>query len=129
MSAARNGTPFKIYGTDHATHDGTCVRSYIHVLDVAYANYYAFEYLKKGGKSDVFQLGSEVVLSIKEMIKAVEEFYGKPIEVIILPKRTGDSPELISDYTNAHQVLRWVPRYSSIANIISSMDTFSRLND
>ena len=78
MRAAQNGTPFKIYGTDHDTHDGTCIRSYIHVLDVAYANYYAFEYLKKGGQSDVFQLGSEVVLSIKDMVKAVEKFFGKP---------------------------------------------------
>ena len=127
MRAAQNGTPFKIYGTDHDTHDGTCIRSYIHVLDVAYANYYAFEYLKKGGQSDVFQLGSEVVLSIKDMVKAVEKFFGKPLKVFILPKRTADSPILVSDYTKAQQVLGWEPRYSTVEHIISSMDTFSRL--
>lgn len=128
MRAARNGTVFKIYGTDHATYDGTCVRTYIHVQDIAQANYQAFEYLKKGGKSDVFQLGSEAVLSIKEMVAAVEQFYGKKINVVILPKREGDSPELISNYSKAQRVLGWTPRYSSVANIIASMDAFDAQN-
>lgn len=126
MHAAQNNTVFKIFGTDHATHDGTCVRSYIHVHDIANANYMAFEYLKNGGKSDVFQLGSEAVLSIKEMVAAVEKFYGKKINVKILPRREGDSPELISDYTKVQRVLGWKPQYSSVENIIASMDAFDK---
>ena len=127
MQAAKYNKNFNIYGTDHATADGTCVRSYIHVHDIAMANYLAFEYLKKGGKSDVFQLGSPVVLSIKQMVKAVEEFYHTTINVTVLPRRSADSPELISDYSKARTVLDWEPQYSTLQNIIQSTDEFDNL--
>ena len=91
------------------------------------ANYLAFEYLKKGGKSDVFQLGSPVVLSIKQMVKAVEEFYHTTINVTVLPRRSADSPELISDYSKARTVLDWEPQYSTLQNIIQSTDEFDNL--
>lgn len=127
MNAAKYHKPFKIYGTDHATHDGTCVRTYIHVADIAMANYLAFEYLRKGGKSDLFQLGSPVSLSIKEMVKAAEDYYDTKIQTIILPRRTGDSPELISDYSKATKILNWSPRYSTLDNILRSADEFDDL--
>jgi len=127
MAAAKYHKPFKIYGVDHATHDGTCVRTYIHVHDIAMANYLAFEYLKKGGKSDLFQLGSPVVLSIKEMVKAAEDYYHTTIQTIILPRRTGDSPELISDYSKALRILNWFPQYSTLDNILRSADDFDNL--
>ncbi len=127
MHAAKYNKPFKIFGTDHATHDGTCVRTYIHVQDIAMANYLAFEYLKNGGKSDLFQLGSPVVLSIKEMVKAAEDYYKTKIQTIILPRRTGDSPELISDYSKAHAILNWSPQYSTLENILKSADEFDNL--
>lgn len=127
MHAAKYHNVFYIYGTNHATSDGTCVRSYIHVHDIATANYLAFQYLKNGGKPDIFQLGSPVVLSIKQMIKAVEDFYHTTIETVVLPRRSADSPELISDYSKAQKVLGWEPQYSTIQNIIASADSFDSL--
>ena len=127
MRAAKYHRVFNIYGTDHGTSDGTCVRSYIHVADIARANYLACEYLKNGGQSDVFQLGSTVVLSIKQMIKAVEDYYHTTIETNILPRRTADSPELISDYSKAKRVLGWEPYYSTLDTIISSADRYDDL--
>ena len=129
LHAAKYHKVFNIYGVNHATHDGTCVRSYIHVGDIAQANYLAFEYLKKGGKSDVFQLGSCVVLSIKEMVKAVEDYYHTTVQVVIQPARKGDSPELISDYSKACKVLGWQPTYSTVQNIIASADAFDDLQN
>jgi UDP-glucose 4-epimerase len=129
MRAAKYNKVFNIYGTDHATADGTCVRSYIHVHDIAQANYLALEYLKKGGKSGVIQLGSSFVLSIKQMIKAVENYYHTTINIVVLPKRFADSPELISDYSKARSVLGWEPYYSTLDNIIVSADEYDNLQN
>lgn len=124
IHAAKYNLPFIIFGTDHETKDGTCVRSYIHVNDVANANYLAFEYLKNGGKPDVFQLGSELVLSIKAMISAVETFYNTSVNTIVLPKRFADSPELTTDYSKIRRVLGWEPKSSTLDNVLASMDAF-----
>ena len=129
MQAARTNGEFTIYGNDHKTYDGTCVRSYIHVMDIATANYLAFEYLKNGGKSDIFQLGSPVTLSIQEMVDAVAHFYKKPIKTVILRKRPADSPELISDCSKATRILGWHPEYSTLEHILQSMDTFMNMQD
>jgi UDP-glucose 4-epimerase len=127
MSAAKYHKVFTIYGTDHATFDGTCVRSYIHVQDIAQANYLAFEYLKNGGKSDLFQLGSPAILSILQMVKAMEDYYHTTVQIQVQPKRTADSPELISDYSKACKVLGWKPEYSTVQNIIASADLYDTM--
>lgn len=124
LRAGKYHRPFTIYGTNHATEDGTCVRSYIHVMDIARANYMAFEYLKRGGPSDIVNLGSEARYSIYGLIKAVENFYHTTVELNILPKREADSPELVTDYSKATRLFGWEPMYSTIDYILKSMDDY-----
>lgn len=129
IEAARKGKPFTIYGEDFPTRDGTCVRTYIHVMDIAQANYLAFEYLMRGGQSEIFQLGSQVNLSILEMVAAVEKYYHTKISIIVKPRRPADSPELISDYSKIHRILGFETSYSTVENIIKSMDEFEKFKE
>jgi len=129
IKAARKDLPFEIYGGDYDTTDGTCIRSYIHVLDIAYANLAALEYLNKGGKSGFFGLGTDLILSVKETVAAVEKFYNKKINYSILPKKPGDSPELYTDYSRARTALGWEPRYTNIEFILKTIDEFENLKE
>ncbi len=122
--AAKNNLPFTIFGDKHPTTDGTCVRSWIHVKDVAGANRMALEYLRNGGPSDVFQLGTNLTLSIKELVKAAEDFYHTKVNVIVAPNRPADSPELVSDFSKAKKILGWEPQYSTLNYIMETTDQF-----
>ena len=105
-----------IFGTDYPTPDGTCVRDYIHIVDLAQAHMLA---LNCAG-SDVFNLGSGDGYSVKQVVEAARKVTGHPIPVVESPRRPGDPPKLVGDSTKIRNVLGWKPRYDSIEAIIES---------
>ncbi|MEI4800013.1 UDP-glucose 4-epimerase GalE [Bacillus sp. FJAT-51639] len=109
-----------IYGDDYNTPDGTNIRDYIHVVDLIDAHIKALEYLKAGGKSDVFNLGSAEGFSNKEILKASREVTGHLIPAKIGPRRPGDPDVLIASSVKAKEILGWEPKYTSIKDIIAT---------
>lgn len=103
-----------IFGDDYPTKDGTCVRDYIHVTDLADAHILALKYLMNGGKSDVFNLGNGVGFTVKEIIEATREVTGKEIPEVIAPRRSGDPSTLIASSEKAKTVLGWKPELYDI---------------
>lgn len=118
-----------IYGTDFATPDGTGVRDYIHVDDLARAHLDALTYLRGGGESVVLNCGYGRGYSVREVLRAVERANGGPIPVVDAPRRPGDVPLLIADATRIRRVLGWVPRYDDIDVIIGSALAWERRID
>ena len=109
-----------IYGNDYDTPDGTCIRDYIHVKDIARAHILALYFILKFKKSDVFNLGTGLGFSVNEIIKEVEIQSGKKIGIKINKKRYGDPPILVANAGKAKEFLKWQPKYSSIRQIIKS---------
>lgn len=107
-----------IFGDDYDTPDGTCIRDYIHVEDLINAHLLALDYLKNGGKSDIFNLGSSQGFSVKEMIDAARTVTGKEIPAEIGKRRAGDPSVLIASSKKAQKVLGWKPTRTSIRKII-----------
>ncbi len=99
-----------IYGGDYPTADGTCVRDYIHVRDLAEAHLLALEYLERGGESGVFNLGSGDGYSVKEILDAARRITGKAIPAVVEPRRAGDPSVLIASNKKAEAVLGWTPK-------------------
>ena len=120
LEAALNKTPLKIFGTDYSTKDGTCLRDYIHVNDLAEAHILALQYLKDGGKSDIFNLGNSKGFSVKEIIKTVERVTGLTVEASFNPKGDGDPPILIANSEKAKSVLGWEPKYDNLEEIVET---------
>ena len=108
-----------IFGTDYPTNDGTCVRDYIHVNDLADAHVLGLRYLLKGGDSAVFNLGNGNGFSVKEVIQTAEQVTGKNIKAIECDRRPGDPPALIGSSDKARQILGWEPKYPHIKDIIA----------
>ncbi len=108
-----------IFGTDYPTPDGTCIRDYIHVLDIAQAHLLGLEYLQKGGKSDVFNLGNSNGFSIQEVIDTAIKVTQKDITIKIGDRRPGDPPILVGSGEKASKILGWKPEYSSLEDILS----------
>ena len=100
-----------IYGGDYPTADGTCVRDYIHVRDLAEAHLLALEYLERGGESGVFNLGSGDGYSVKEILDAARRITGKAIPAVVEPRRAGDPSVLIASNKKAKAVLGWTPKW------------------
>ena len=109
--------PFKIFGNDYNTHDGTCIRDYVNVEDLAEAHRLAYEYLKRENKSDVFNLGTENGNSVKEVFDTCEKVLGKKIDVKIAPRREGDPAVLYANSQKAQTVLNWKPEKTLEASI------------
>ena len=109
---------FELNGDDYDTKDGTCIRDYVHVSDVASAILDAANYLSNGGKSDIFNLGIGHGYTIKEVIEELERVSGKNIEYKINPRREGDAASLMADISKAQNVLKYTPKYdlTSIIN-------------
>jgi UDP-arabinose 4-epimerase len=108
LAAAAGSLPhFDLYGDDYATRDGTCIRDYIHVNDLAAAHVAALEHLASGGPSLQLNLGTGSGHSVREVIAKVEEVTGCRVPVRIAPRRPGDSPELVADASRARQILGW----------------------
>ncbi len=124
LHAAHENTPLTIFGNDYPTTDGTCVRDYIHVSDVAQAHYKALEYLNNGGTSDFFNLGTGHGFSVQEIIRAVEQTCNTKLNYTVTNRRQGDPALLIANPSKAHETLGWQPQHSDLNTIISSANTF-----
>jgi len=111
---------FEVYGTDFPTPDGSAVRDYIHVTDLAAAHVLALHKLLSSGESDVFNLGSGTGFSVLEVMKKVEETTGLKIPAVIHPKRRGDVPILLASKEKAELKLGWEQRYSDLRTIIET---------
>lgn len=109
-----------IYGTDYDTPDGTCIRDYIHVTDLASAHILAVEYLLRGGERDIFNLGNGVGYSVREVIETARAVTGHPIPAIEVERRAGDPARLVASSEKARRVLGWRPTHDSLEEIISS---------
>jgi UDP-glucose 4-epimerase len=109
-----------IFGTDYNTKDGTCIRDYIHVDDLAQAHLDALAYLGKGGRSQVLNCGYGHGFTVKEVIGAVEACTGEKLNVELGPRRAGDAIELISRAEKIKDVLGWSPQYDDLAYIVKS---------
>ena len=109
-----------VFGTDYGTRDGTCVRDYIHVTDLARAHILALDYLLRGGESDVFNLGNGVGFTVKEMIDVARRVTGHPIPAAEEPRRSGDPATLIASSQKAMDVLGWKPQYNKVEDIIAT---------
>jgi UDP-glucose 4-epimerase len=120
LRAIKNKNPFKLFGSNYNTPDGTCIRDYIHVLDLAQAHVLAFEYMLETSKSDFFNLGSETGYSVKEMVKAAEKICGLNLNIQICDRRPGDADILIADSTKIKNVLGWKPKFSNLDSILQS---------
>jgi UDP-arabinose 4-epimerase len=110
----------EIYGTDYPTHDGTAIRDYIHVTDLAEAHVKALRHVDEGGDSVMLNLGVGRGCSVREVIRYVEAVAGKPIPVREAPKRPGDPPVLVADARRAQEILGWRPLTSDMTEIIST---------
>ncbi|AVK61922.1 UDP-glucose 4-epimerase GalE [Lactobacillus sp. CBA3605] len=110
----------KIFGDDYQTPDGTNVRDYVHVLDLADAHILALKYLAAGNDSDAFNLGSSTGFSNRQMLAAAREVTGKPIPATLTARRPGDPDSLVAASDKARQVLGWQPHYDDVNEIIKT---------
>ncbi len=117
-----NGTreQINIFGDDYNTKDGTCIRDYIHVTDLAQAHILAIKYLINGGDNNIFNLGNGVGFTVKEVIETAEKVTGKHIKAVISERRAGDPAVLVASSEKAKSVLGWKPKFNSLEDIINS---------
>ena len=108
-----------IFGTDYPTRDGTCIRDYIHVTDLAEAHVLGLEYLLKGGDSAAFNLGNGSGFSVREVIETAKEVTGKEITTVERDRRPGDPPVLVGSSDKAIKVLGWHPQYPNLKDIVT----------
>lgn len=108
-----------IFGTDYDTPDGSCIRDYIHVADLAQAHILALKYLLECGKTNVFNLGTTDGFSVKQVIETARKITGKAIKAVKCDRRLGDPPVLVGSSEKASRLLGWQPQYSNLEEIIS----------
>jgi UDP-glucose 4-epimerase len=109
-----------IYGADYPTPDGTCVRDYVHVCDLASAHVLALKSLQAGANSNAFNLGNGQGFSVKEVLSTAEKVVGKPIPAQVAPRRAGDPAVLVASSLRAREVLGWQPKYDDIHTIVET---------
>ncbi len=119
MAALGKRPSVSIFGLDYPTPDGTCIRDYIHVSDLATAHVLGLNYLLEGGDSDVFNLGNGNGFSVKQVIDTARKITGREIAVIESDRRPGDPPVLIGSSTKAIAMLGWQPQYADLENILT----------
>jgi len=120
LRAAATGQPITVFGDDYATPDGTCIRDYIHVTDLAEAHVLALETLLAGGPSDVFNVGTGVGHSVKEVFRAAERITGRRVPFEVGPRRSGDAPVLVANSGKLKQKLGWKPKFPELTDIIAT---------
>jgi UDP-glucose 4-epimerase len=126
LRAAQGGAPIAIYGTDYETHDGTAVRDYVHIEDLAEAHRLALEHAAPVGRLTVFNLGSGRGASVREVIDTARRVTGRPIPVVESPRRAGDPARLVASHERAVKVLGWRPGRGDLAAILESAWRFAR---
>ena len=121
IRAALGRTPYvEVFGTDYATPDGTAIRDYIHIEDLADAHVKALQYLARGGESRALNLGTGKGHTVREAVAAVSKVLGTPVPVRDAPRRAGDPPALVADPAQAMSLLGWKPRYAGLSEIVES---------
>lgn len=115
-----------IFGTDYPTPDGTGVRDYIHVVDLADAHLLAVDYLRDGGASQVLNCGYGHGFSVREVLQSVERVSGQPLNIVEVPRRAGDPPSLIASSGRIRTVLNWQPRLDDLDGIVTSSLNWER---
>ena len=108
----------EVFGTDYPTRDGTCIRDFIHVTDIARANVAALKYLENGGTSDVFNCGYSRGFTVLEVIETVERVSGRKLPAQFCARRLGDPPEIVAQNAKIRGVLRWQPRHDNLDEIV-----------
>jgi UDP-glucose 4-epimerase len=119
---------FKIFGSDYDTRDGTCVRDFVHVMDLANAHTRAIEYLLDGGGSTSLNLGTGDGTTVKELLSTIESVSGRRLPTEYAARREGDSPKLVADNTKAMEILQWKPHHNMTSIIKSAWNWHSRTN-
>ncbi|MBD5156238.1 MAG: UDP-glucose 4-epimerase GalE [Butyrivibrio sp.] len=109
-----------VFGDDYPTKDGTCIRDYIHVTDLAQAHILAVDYLMKGNESNIFNLGNGVGFTVNEVIETARKVTGHPIPAAVAPRRAGDPAQLIASSDKAKTVLGWKPEHADLEEIIAT---------
>jgi UDP-glucose 4-epimerase len=120
LAAALAGKPVTIFGEDYPTPDGTCVRDYVHLEDLARAHRLGLELLARENRGEAVNLGSGRGYSVKEVIAAVQETTGASLKVEVHPRREGDPPVLVASRRKAEVLLGWVPQFSEIGRILET---------
>jgi UDP-glucose-4-epimerase GalE len=128
LRAVNTGKPVTLFGDDYATPDGTCVRDYVHVDDLASAHIAAVNHLLKGGASNAFNAGTGHGYSVKEVVATVEKITGRKVPYTMGPRREGDPAQLIADSTKLRQTLGWQPQFDTLESIIESAWVFEKQN-
>jgi UDP-glucose 4-epimerase len=119
LAALGKRDSISIFGTDYPTPDGTCIRDYIHVTDLAEAHVLGLKYLLNGGDSSVFNLGNGNGFSVKQVIDAARQVTGREIQAVECPRRPGDPPALVGSSDRARQILGWNPQYADLHQILA----------
>lgn len=121
LKCAKGEFPYiEIYGTDYPTPDGTCIRDYIHVMDIVEAHILAMKWLFDGGHNEIFNCGYGHGYSVKEVLYLTKKVTGIDFTVIEAPRREGDSPQLIADCNKIKSVMNWKPKYDDLELIIKT---------
>jgi UDP-arabinose 4-epimerase len=120
MAAIGSGPLFRVFGTDYPTPDGTAIRDYIHVCDLADAHIAALRHLLDGGASTALNLGSGTGTSVFELLASVERIGRRAVPIVRSARRLGDPPVLVADARRAAHLLGWQPRYRHIDEIVST---------
>lgn len=110
----------KVFGSDYDTRDGTCIRDYVHVTDLAVAHVKALDYISKNNESLICNLGSETGVSVKEMLEEARKITGKEIPADFVDRRPGDPAELVATSAYAREKLGWKPEYSDVHTLLDS---------
>ncbi len=124
--AIQTDKPITLFGDDYPTPDGTCVRDYIHVTDLAQAHIAAVEMLFAGGESNKYNVGTGRGYSVKEVLQAVEKVTGEKVPFVMGPRRDGDPPELVADSARLQRELAWRPEYSDLESIVETAWAWAR---
>ena len=120
MEAALGKRELKVFGTDYDTRDGTCIRDYVHVTDLADAHVRALEYISKNGKSIKLNLGTEKGTTVKELLDAARKITGKAISAEDVERRPGDPASLYTSSKKAKELLGWEPKYSDVDTLVET---------
>jgi UDP-glucose 4-epimerase len=126
LRAIVTGQPITIFGDDYPTPDGTCIRDYIHVVDLAEAHIAALEKLLAAGASQAFNVGTGEGHSVMEVVRAVEEVTGRKVPLATGPRREGDAPALVADSSKLKRALGWKPRYTELRDIVATAWAFEQ---
>jgi UDP-glucose 4-epimerase len=126
LKAALNGNSVPIYGTDYQTPDGTCIRDYIHVIDLAQAHILALNKLQHERVSEIYNLGNGNGYSVKEVIETAKQITGRQITSTVSPRRKGDPARLVASSEKIRKDLKWAPQYPALEAIIETAWTWHR---